>query len=529
MQTLLLPDTRSGHNNSKTRQALLACLLLFVTACSTLPKDVSKTSSYALVPGEESTLATNLAPLLAQHEGMSGFRTLAQGEVAFTARAQLAMAAQESIDVQYYIWHLDLTGRVMYEALLQAADRGVRVRMLLDDLDTADKDEFLRNVNHHPNIEIRLFNPFANRNIRASDFIGDTRRVNRRMHNKTFTADNSATIFGGRNIGDEYFDATEAVSFGDMDALGVGPVATEVSNQFDLYWNSKYVYPLNAFKWKAPVSESDYTAFRAASLDYLQQARKTRYAEILRDVELAKVERISEVDYVWSDWILGFDAPRAIEMNEMTLDTHLALKILRAMEQTEEDLLIVSPYFVPGEEFTKFLVGLEEKGVRVRILTNSLQANDVSMVHAGYMRYREDLVRGGVELYEYRSTSNKLRRKLKRERIDVEKTSLHAKFFAVDETYLFVGSFNLDGRSARLNTELGVYFGSPAQAANLSDNFEAMMREAAYKIVLDEDGDLEWVGEDDGKEVRYNREPDTTWWKRFSTRVLSVFVPESQL
>ncbi len=527
MQTLSFAGNSRAHH--KIQRLLIVSLLLFVTACGTLPKDATREPSYALVPGEKSTLATNLAPLLAQHEGKSGFRPIAQGEMAFTARAQLAMAAQESIDIQYYIWHLDLTGRVIYESLLLAADRGVRVRLLLDDMDTAGKDDFLRNIDHHPNIEIRLFNPFANRNLRAGDFLLDTWRVNRRMHNKTFTADNSATIFGGRNIGDEYFDATEAVSFGDMDALGVGPVARDVSNQFDLYWNSKYVYPLASFKWKAPVSDDDYRAFRKSSADYLEQARKTRYARILRDVELAKVERISEVDYVWSDWVLGFDDPSAIEMNEMTLDTHLALKLLKAMEQTKEDLLIVSPYFVPGEKFTQFLNELEAKGVRVRILTNSLQANDVSMVHAGYMRYREDLVRGGVELYEYRATSNKARRKLKRERIDVEKTSLHAKFFTVDETFLFVGSFNLDGRSAKLNTELGAYFAAPVQAATLSDNFDQLMREVAYRVVINDDGDLEWVGENDGQEIRLDREPDTSWWKRFSTQVLSVFVPESQL
>ncbi len=177
----------------KLERLLVVSLLLFVTACSSLPKDVVKTPSYALPVSEESTLATNMVPLLAKHEGKSGFRPLVQGEVAFSARAQLVVAARESIDIQYYIWHLDLTGRVMYEALLQAADRGVRVRLLLDDLDTAGKDDFLRKIDYHPNIEIRLFNPFANRNLRASDFIGDTRRVNRRMHNKTLTADNVAT------------------------------------------------------------------------------------------------------------------------------------------------------------------------------------------------------------------------------------------------------------------------------------------------------------------------------------------------
>lgn len=510
-------------------RTLTIAAALVTSACSTLPDDTGKYPSYTRPAHAESTLVNNLKPLLAKHPGKSGFRPILQGEEAFLARLQLAAAARSSLDIQYYIWHLDLTGRVLYDALLKAADRGVRVRLLLDDLDTDGKDAFLRTLDHHPMIKVRLFNPFANRDLRLEDFVVDTRRVNRRMHNKTFTADGIASVFGGRNIGDEYFDATASVSFGDLDALAVGPVATEISAQFDLYWNSEHAYRLNAFDWEQPVSDATYAAFRAESADYFAAAADSRYAAILEEVESAKVERISDLDYIWSEWLLGFDQPRTVTMNKVSLETHLSARLLKAMELAEKDVLIVSPYFVPGKRFTAFLTGLRAKGVRVRILTNSLRANDVALVHAGYMRYRETLVKAGVELYEYRANSNTARRKLARDRIDVEKTSLHAKFFTIDNTYLFVGSFNLDGRSARLNTELGVYFRAPEQARALSDTFSDVMAQLAYEVVINTEGDMEWIDRSNAETVRFDHEPGTTWWQRFTTSVFSLFVPEAQL
>jgi cardiolipin synthase C len=522
-------DARNAQTGATFRRIAIFGLALFLTACASLPQDVSRTPSHAQDGVPETRMARDLEPLLAANPELSGFRTLVQGEQAFAARLQLVAAAEKTIDSQYYIWHDDLTGQTMHAMLLKAADRGVRVRLLLDDLDTAGKDQLLRTIDAHPNIEIRLFNPFANRDMRAGDFVSDTRRVNRRMHNKTLTVDNIATIFGGRNIGDEYFDAAEEVAFADMDALGVGPIALDVSRQFDLYWNSEYVYPISAFDWESPITEDQVTALREISDTRLEAARASRYADVLREVSLARVERISEIDYVWSDWQLVYDQPGAITTNKVSKKTHLAPWILESMNNTREDLVIVSPYFVPGEKFTSELVALVERGVRVRILTNSLQANDVSLVHAGYMRYRKDLIRGGVELYEFRSTSNKVRRRLKRERIDAAKTSLHAKFFGYDEHYLFIGSFNLDGRSAKLNTELGTYFASPGQARELSTSLDETVLNFAYRVDFDDRGKLEWVGMVEGQEVRHSHEPDTSWWKRVSTGFLSYVVPESQL
>ena len=383
---------------SRLGRLCASALCLLVVACASLPAEVQRSETRSFEDTAGTALGQNLQPLLAAHPGRSGFLTLVDGEEAFIARLRAIEAAQRSIDAQYYIWHDDLTGRVLHNRLLVAADRGVRVRLLLDDLDTAGKDEMLRLIDAHPNIEIRLFNPFANRNTRAGDFLGDTRRINHRMHNKTLTVDNQLTVFGGRNIGDEYFAATTDVGFGDMDALAVGPIVQEVSEQFDLYWNNRLVYPIDAFDWDTPVDPGAVTAFRAQSDDYLEAARGSAYADILRQFEAAKVEDLAQLDLVWSAWALVYDQPDKLRAKEVSEGTHLAPKLRQGMDMTRQELIIVSPYFVPGEDLTRYLTSLVDRGVRVRILANSLQAKDVSLVDAGFMRYRRDLSDGGVEL-----------------------------------------------------------------------------------------------------------------------------------
>lgn len=526
--------TGNPHANwSPAVRPLTAVLTLLVTlvlgACSSLPKDFERPVSHAVDAAETTRLRTELEPLLRLHPEQSGFHILPEGEEAFIARVRLLQSAEKSIDLQYYIWHDDLTGRTLHNQLLEAADRGVRVRMLLDDLDTAGKDQILRLIDAHPMVEIRLFNPFANRKRRIADLAGDTRRINRRMHNKTMTADSLVTIFGGRNIGDEYFAATTDVGFGDMDALAIGPIAAEVAEQFDLYWNSEWAYPITAFSWDVPVEEQEVARFREHSNTYLAQAMESNYAEVVRQFDISRVEHISDLDFVWSRWLLAYDHPSKVTAKKMSADTHLAPKLKEGMDKTLHDLVIVSPYFVPGDTFTAYLAGMVERGVRVRVLTNSLESNDVSLVHAGYMRYRKALISGGVELYEFKASANKLDLPDNRTRIGASKASLHAKFFGFDQTYLFIGSFNLDGRSATLNSELGAYFESPEQAAQLSNEFDHKVIRIAYRVELDAEGKLQWTTVDDGETLQFSKEPGTTWWKRFNTRLLSFIVPESQL
>jgi putative cardiolipin synthase len=479
----------------------------------------------------QTRLGRELQPLVEQHPGESGFYGLTEGTEAFVLRFDLIRSAEKSLDVQYYIWHDDLTGEVLYNQLLAAADRGVRVRILLDDLDTAGKDAMLGIIDAHPNIEIRLFNPFANRQRRFLDFLTDTRRVNRRMHNKTLTADNQATIFGGRNIGDEYFDAAEAFGFSDLDILAICPVVTEVSQAFDLYWNSEWVYPLAAVAGDRPGGADQIAAFRQESDALLKAAGTSDYANALRALKIAELSGLADLDFSWGDWKLVYDQPGKVAADEVAAETHLAPVLKAFIDDTKNELIIVSPYFVPGSNFTSDLVEMVNSGTRVRVMTNSLAANDVPLVHAGYMRYREDLVKGGVELYEFKPLKDLTHEESNRKGAwsGSSRASLHGKFLGFDRRYLFVGSFNMDARSVALNTELGVIFESPKDARALAESFDQLAMVKGYRIILTDDGELQWVTLDGGREKRFDKEPQTALWTRFSTRVMSLFVPESQL
>lgn len=510
---------------------LLGCVLVaLVSACASLPdvEEVARTPSYALGGPDGTQLHGTLKPLLDSHPGQSGFLTLPAGEAAFLARLRLVGAAQKTLDVQYYIWHEDLTGASLHNQLLAAADRGVRVRILQDDLNTAGMDETLRLLDAHENIEVRLFNPFANRKHRADDMVTDTQRINHRMHNKTLTADAIATVFGGRNIGDEYFAANTEVMFGDMDALAVGPIAGEVSSQFDLYWNSDWAYPIAHFYRDETITGEELAAFRERSDEQMAAARQSRYANALKAFSLLHEDSIADLNFSWSNWVLAYDHPSKVETKEVSAETHLAPTLLKGLSGTQRDLLIVSPYFVPGEDLTEFLIGLVDRGVRVRILTNSLLSNDVAAVHAGYIRYREDLVKGGVELYELRADAGR-KVGVTGEQVEADKSSLHAKFFVLDEERLWVGSYNMDGRSTIFNTELGAYFTSPEIAGQLSAELDDDLVDYAFRVELDQDGSLQWVTNRNGEQEVLHEEPDTDWWERATTGVMSVIAPEKQL
>ena len=524
-------SSRAVPAPSRLVNLFLISATLALSACSSLPTNVQRTPSYVLPDTSSTRLARDIQPLVETHAGLSGFYVMNDGVDAFATRLRIIQAAEESIDAQYYIWHTDLTGNAMYNQLLHAADRGVRVRILLDDLDTAGKDDMLQLIDAHPNVEVRLYNPFANRGMRAGDFVTDTRRVNHRMHTKTLTVDNQVTVFGGRNIGDEYFAAAKDVGFNDMDALAIGPIVPEVSSQFDLFWNSEWVYPVTAFPRDEPITEEAVSEFRKLSDEQMSEAKNSEYADVIRQLDSMALTSFAELDMSWSDWLLAYDPPITGEGSEITAEVILAPKLKEGMDRAKTQLDIVSPYFVPGEEFTRFLTDKAQGGVQVRILTNSLESNDVSLVHAGYMRYREDLIAGGVELYEFKAVRNRaLEEEMGRNKIDAERASLHAKFSGFDRRFLFIGSFNLDARSAVLNTELGAYFESPGHARRLAEIFDKQIMLVAYRVQLDEDGELEWITLDEnGQERRVDQEPDTTFWKRFNTRFLSPIVPESQL
>lgn len=524
---------------------LLAHALILLGGCaSSLPTDYPRTDAYYVEDTDETHLGQEIVPVKKQHAGNSGFYPLSKGIDAFVARVALIEAAEKTLDVQYYIWHTDLTGKVMIDRLLHAADRGVRVRLLLDDLDTAGKDFSLAMLDAHPNIEIRLYNPFANRNSRMLDFVTDLGRVNRRMHNKSLTADNQATIVGGRNIGNEYFGAESHVEFADLDVLAVGTIVDKVSTAFDEYWNSDWVMPIAAFETEKPVTKEDLARARPALTRFVEEAKDSPYAVALRESALMDVSGIDDLKFSWGRAKLIYDAPSKVTATEVTAATHMGPQLGAVIKKTRQELIVVSPYFVPGDKLTDFFGELVEQGIRVRILTNSLSATDVSVVHAGYMRYRKALLKRGVELYEYKPVAGFDRKKSKdpdsgSNMTGSSRASLHAKTFGIDRRVLFVGSFNLDPRSVDLNTEMGVVFESPELAGLLGESIDNKIDQQAYRLelkkVVPEDNDafneykLEWVTIEDGREVRYSEEPESSIWRKIGISFLTALPIESQL
>ncbi|WP_455207194.1 phospholipase D family protein [Kaarinaea lacus] len=539
MNKLQLLSKKIEFSNITITGVIVILLLLNISGCASLPKDYKRIPSYTLQDTKETPLAIKVAPAVADHPEQSGFYLLSSGMDAFVARVGLIDQAQRSLDIQYYIWHADTTGILLVDRLLNAADRGVRVRLLLDDLDTAGKDSAIRSLDAHPNIEIRLYNPFADRSFRAMGFVTDLRRVNRRMHNKSLTADNAATIVGGRNIGNEYFGATSHAEFSDLDVLALGPIVQDVSNMFDAYWNSDSVIPVSAFKVDQPLTKDELAQYRAKfEKDVVKEANNPYVKALLESNVLTRMQYTS-MKFYWGESVLLYDDPSKVNAEQVTAETHLAPKLSTYINQAQQEVIIISPYFVPGTILVEYLGSLVKKGVRVIVLTNSLAANDVGVVHAGYMRYRIALLKRGVELYEFKSrleSGAKQRKKW----MGSSNASLHAKTFAIDRRAIFVGSFNLDPRSVALNTEMGVLFESPEMVATLTDIFKKNIIHDAYRLGLTitpaeesdsgfEQDELFWVTIENGKEVRYNTDPDTSWWQRFSVGFLSIFVPESML
>jgi len=474
-------------------------------------------------------LHNSIAEAQAQHPGQSGFYALIDGIDALASRLAIIESATVSLDVQYYIWHDDMVGKVLHNRLLAAADRGVKVRLLLDDLDTVGKDRLLSLLQYHPNIDVRLFNPLPHRRARWLDFLLSPARINHRMHNKSITADRSVSIMGGRNIGDEYFDAGGDVGFSDLDVIAVGPVTAEISSAFELFWNSKWSFPLQDIVAAKPVTAEDFSQFREQSERYLEQARTGAYAKALTASWDKVYLDLTEEKVTWGRWVFWYDTPEKVLADKVDKENFIAPQLWQAMRDTQQDMAIVSPYFVPGPEVTEFLVNKVKSGVRVQVLTNSLASSDVAMVYAGYSNYRKQLLAGGVELYEFKPLLNADEADRKYSFKGSSRASLHGKYIGFDHRYLFVGSFNLDPRSALLNTELAVVFESPLYAEFLTEAFASKVLQRAYRVELDSQGDLVWTTLEGEQTVTFSVAPETSSWRRFISGLMSVIVPESML
>ena len=514
------------HRPVRDQIAELACSVAAVTlvalasGCATLPSLDTRHETHAITNTDATRLGSAVVEAVGQHPGQSGIYALTAPTDAFAARVILAYTAEKSLDIQYYIWHADTTGLLLFEAAWRAADRGVRVRILIDDANTGGEDEIIAALATHPNIEMRLYNPLLQRSARALNFLSDFGRVNRRMHNKSFTADNEVTIVGGRNVGNEYFAAGEGVAFTDLDVMAVGAAVHEVSNAFDLYWNSPSSYPATSLLAPAGVDARATLEARFAAVH--ADAGSAAYLEILRQTVLVQQLIAKALPLQWaSTRVVRDDPAKTLDANG-SRDVLLLSDLLPAIGQPKASFDLVSPYFVPGDAGTAALLQAARRGVRVRVLTNSLAATDVGAVHAGYVKRRCELLRGGVHLYEMEPTGSK---DAGDERALGSSSSiqLHAKTFALDEARIFVGSFNFDQRSAHLNTEMGLVIESPSLAQQLSSAFEREVPKLAYEVRLTADGHCaEWVDRANDGEVRYEADPGTSMARRAWIDFLSI-------
>ena len=507
------------------KQGLMLFLILFIASCSKLPVN-NNSHTQALAMHKSTPFYKKIKPLLQKHKGKSGYYLLTNNLDAFAARITLLKHAKYSIDTQYYVVADDLTGKLFLKSLLDAADRGVKVRLLMDDLNIKGRDAEFIALATHPNMQIRVFNPSTNRTFPKLDFITNFKRLNRRMHNKSLTVDGIATIVGGRNIGDNYFSASKDLEFRDLDLLALGPDSKKVSKIFDMFWNDTYAYPFKALhkkNFKTPTLNE--VRKRLAHFEkqeskgiYLQHAKSSKFTQDLLQGKLPLKWAFAKV---WSD------NPKQARTKAGDMQYSMAPKIFAKANQAKKSITIIAPYFIPRKWKDAFL-NWQSKGILVRVLTNSLASNDVPAVHSGYSHYRKYLLRAGVKLYE-------LKPNIKREKggVKTKKSGLHAKSLIFDTKKIFVGSMNLDPRSTVLNTEMGILANSATLSKELETMFNKKINKIAYelKLVKKKNGfeHIEWIDTTPQGTIRYTQEPHAGVLRRIGVDLLKVLPIKSEL
>lgn len=556
-----------------TRASLLSLfwlLLFLLNGCASLPHDYPRPVSSALDRPEETRLGKTIQAQAVNHPGASGFHLLPTAVNAFSARARLIDGAEKTLDLHYFIFHIDHTGKFLLNRIIAAAERGVRVRLLVDDwFERGEFDWWLALAEIHPNIVVRVFNPFgshrSNPLARSLAMVFGPKRLRGRMHNKAFIVDNSMAIVGGRNIGDEYFGASRDFNFHDLDIMGLGPVTRETSAVFDDYWNCELSVPIKALMARRPAAEDLQTVRRDLETrkEFLGQSTngfKVGEPDLLKRVEAGKVP------LVWAQGEVLSDHPlKCLSSDDPERSLKMARKLKTVIEEAQSEVLMISPYFVPGKVGMRWFKKMRDRGVTIRIITNSFRSTDSPMAQIGYMHYRKELLRLGVELYELKSLpepqSDKDRSQLGGDLIQLcrpliqigssfiqagrsllqiggsllqlsgpSRGALHAKTVVLDRQVVFVGSFNLDPRSVRLDTQNGIVIRSTELAEQVACLFATDTSPSrTYRVMLQGGDDLVWVDEKNGQEVQYTREPMSRFWNRVTLRFLSWFVPESVL
>jgi putative cardiolipin synthase len=507
---------------------------VLLSACGALPTQVDRPYSPAQPPSADSPLV-RIAQDSSPAPTLTGFRLLPDGFYSLDARIQLVRRARDSLDIQYYLIQGDRSGRLLMRALRDAASRGVRVRLLVDDLYTAGSDLMFRDLAAFPNVEVRLFNPFccARQSVVSRYFasIGDFRRLNHRMHNKLLIADGVVAVMGGRNIADEYFARSAKNNFIDMDVFTVGPVVRELANIFDIYWNSPQAYPVDAIVGEPSDREEARRSFDHLVDDGEQMMSVTvppfdilGYGPIGDDLDAGRL------GLVWGTANAFADQPGKVmaTSDEMARSMSAQMNVMDRVMEAKSEVVISAPYFIPGSMGVQEFGDLRKRDVKVTILTNSLAANDVPLVHTGYARYRVGLLRTGVDIYELSPTRIQHNERLKLPGASLGR--LHAKVAAIDQSMVYIGSVNLDPRSDSTNTELGLFARCPELAKEVVRVINISKLQSSYRLRFAPDGQsLEWLATDDHGEVVLTVEPEVTPFMRLETMLLGPFVPEQLL
>ncbi|MCQ0091245.1 phosphatidylserine/phosphatidylglycerophosphate/cardiolipin synthase family protein [Roseovarius sp. M141] len=482
--------------------------------------DISQREASTAIPAEpETPLGQMMAAGADRHPGTSGVIPLRDGHDALASRLDLVTLAEQSIDAQYYIWHDDVSGILLLDALRDAAQRGVRVRLLLDDNGVPGLDPFLAALNAQDNFEIRLFNPSTVRSPKLAGYAFDFPRMNRRMHNKSLIADGAAAIIGGRNIGDEYFQVGNGVFYVDMDVLATGKVVAQTAAVFDDYWNSVSVFSVESII----DGIGDLAAFEARVAEIAASPEAKAFLGDANNSAARYAKGAAQIE--WTDVQLVADDP-AKGQGIATTDQLMITQLGGILGKVTRRLDLVSAYFVPGEEGVAYFSNLARSGIDVRILTNALNTTDVLMVHAGYSKYRRALLEAGVKLYELKLRGDMTQEAdLQIKPLGLSGASLHAKTFAIDDSRIFIGSFNFDPRSAMLNCEMGFLIDSPTLAKRVSEGFSGPLAEVSYQPELTPENKMVWKEPlSDRKILIYQEEPGATWFEQIAIVVIG-FLP----
>ena len=528
-----LLDPKNNHNQhfSTVKKVLLvSTLVLSFSGCSTLPPQIQHPIQNAFdIDTSKTSLASIIEPLRLENPNLTGYHVLNDPLEALAARLHLIDRAEKTLDLQYYIWDNDKIGALALHSIINAANRGVKVRLLIDDNNAKKMEGIFLALDQHENIDVKLYNPYRFRHYRAMDMVLDLKRINRRMHNKSFIVDNQLALIGGRNMSNQYYNVSDSYQFADVDVILAGSATDEIIHSFDEYWNDDYAYSV-----KQLVNPRHYTL----RYEGLKQQLDEHYREVTVQNYLNLAYRSQaferwlneKIKFDWVSAEVVKDSPSKIK-SKASKEEHLNFQLLNRLEQPEHSVDIISAYFVPEEKGAEKLGELAKSGVNVRVLTNSFRANDVPVVHAFYSNYRKDLLQNDVKLYEFLyapdqknlyENTEELSKQAKVKMKGLSRSSLHAKLMAIDEKQVFIGSFNFDPRSSYLNTEIGVLLNSPKLARGVHKTMDANLSKYAYKLVLNAQDQINWqINKNDGSVKTLEKEPHVKWYKKAALKFVS--------